>query len=309
MKVYKICKKIGLVSVVLASFLTLSWAPSKANIKPVVPSLEERAVQYVKRNAISGKEFLINKVKENRITIFGEVHGMINFGKKDGELIESVVREERLLADSIPELKAVGLKYLAVEMSEEYGPSIENYIKTGVKDVHFEKVEQAFLWGDKAFYTWIDAVRTAMNNRLEMVYIDTSAVIEDMEAGDYRDAYMARKVKEVFEKDKEAKMLTHIGALHAVEKGFSKNYQMAFETPKTLAEILSKDFDCYSILAEPFFILGNLPKELYRTDKIVGFDVDESPMADLKGRQGFDNYGDAFDGIIIFPKEVSGTYI
>lgn len=282
----ELIKKISFVSAVFAAFAMLSCAAPRIYTTQKTIPLEERIVDYVGGHSLPAKKFLAEKVKEHSIVILADIHArqILPFL----EVTKPVVREEKLLIEAIPELKEAGLKYLALETTEAGLSCIKTYIKTGVKIRDFIERESKFKWGAEALYAWIDVIRMAMDCGLEVVPIDDKT--------DNRDSYMVEKVREVMYKDKDAKMLIHIGMGHAIEE--------ALPQKKSLARILDEEFDSYSILSEPLTLTGmNLPQEVYSTKYPIGFDVDGGPVAELNSHEYFKNYGDAFDGIIVFPEE------
>lgn len=277
-------RKLGFVPAIFAAFTMLSCAAPRIYTPPKTLPLEERIVNYVGENSLPAKKFLVEKVKEHGIVILADIHAREILPHLEG--VKPIIREEKLLKEAIPELKEAGLKYLALETTEAGLSCIKTYIRIGVKTRDFIERESKFKWGAETLYSWIDVIRTAMDYRLEVVPVDVYRE-------NNRDSGMAEKVREIMS-NKNAKMLIHVGMGHAIEEASSQK--------KSLARILDKEFDSYSILSEPIDLVNlNLPQEVYSTKYPIGFDVDGCPVAELNSGEYFKNYGDAFDGVIVFP--------
>lgn len=278
-------RKLGFVPAIFAAFAVLSCAAPRIYTSQKTLPLEERIIEYVGKNSLPAKKFLVEKVKEHSIVILADIHARQILPHL--EVVKPIIREEKLLKEAIPELKEAGLKYLALETTEEGLSCIKTYIRIGVKTRAFTERESKFKWGTQALYAWIDAIHTAMDYGLEIVPIDVYGKND-------RDSYMAEKVREIMSNDRDAKMLIHVGMCHAIEEMSSQR--------KSLARILDKEFDSYSILSEPIDLINlNLPQEVYNTKYPIGFDIDGSPVSELNSGEIFENYGDAFDGVIVFP--------
>jgi len=290
----KWAKKLGIVSILLVSLAMPGYAASEVNKTP----LETRIVNYVKQRAIPAKQFLIEKVKENKITLLADIHGNV---KKDKVI--PIMREENLLINSIKGLKDVGLTHLAVELPEDEAKlCIEKYVKTGIKNEAFKAYERNWFWGEEDFHRNVDVIRLAIEKGIDVVYIERprSYIRKGDRFEDSRDKYMAKKVGEIMHENKNAKMLIFIGGVHTLE-GKLKMYAMAdLQSYHSLGGLLDKEFGSYSIISEPM-PEGNLPKEVYSTTEAVGFDVDKGPVKDLEGVNAFNTYGETFDGVIVFP--------
>ncbi|MFA6482973.1 MAG: hypothetical protein WCW62_10370 [Bacteroidales bacterium] len=274
----------------------------KSRLYETVPQDTLAFVNYLKRNSRDATEFVLDKLKNHKLVMFGEIH----FRKASWDFCSELVKNKRFA-------KSTGVVFL------EFGSNMQKDIDQFFANDTIDKelllgVFREYMvggWADKGRYDFIIDIwklnkRLPENRKIKVILVDTPRPIstfksrEEMRANDAkydRDVYMANTIREYLNLSRDKRnALFIVGTAHICK------------TLSSTGSILSKGMrsDVYTIFTHgprcdnfrniperirhgmfdyAFYLLGDRP---------IGFELKDSPF----GKEPFD--GLFFDG--------SGTY-
>ncbi len=172
---------------------------------------------------------ILNHARESRTVTFGEIHDTV---LADAPL---PVEDSMYVISLLPKLRAVGYRYLALEVKTNAVPGSHSHDMVRLLRDHRGGADIDPCDYPHAKAGWVELMVQALELGFEPVFTDRAAPGRD------RDAAMFQALKkEVFDRDPNARVLVYVGANHISELENRSGFSSLCATRKPLGLLLHK---------------------------------------------------------------------
>ena len=274
----------------------------KMNALALVPTDTVPFFEYLKTNAYDPKTFILNKLSENKLVMYGEIH----FRKASWDFLQTVVNDKLFRENT-------GVIFM--EMASDKQPELDQFYSN--KSIDRELLLNVFRdymlagWNDKGKFDFLISVwylnqKLPDNKKIKIVAADTPRIFtEDGIKYDTvdRDQFMAGAIVKYLNTKKDKRnALFIVGSGHLYKTGTtagsilaqkmpSSTYSIFTHCPRVDNFIIVHERIRYGIFDYAFYKNGNKP---------VAFDLKNSPF----GKEPFD--GLYLDGSGIYQNNYDG---
>ncbi len=190
----------------------------------------------INKNGKDPAQALVDAMKDSRVLAIGEQH------------VPSPNALRKMIAETIPKLKAAGATHLALEMPPSYQEYLDRFMKDGKFDeADLKKMPKPF--HDKDYIAVLKAARDA---GIKLVAVDA----EDNDVGNPdREKAMADSIQKILKADEQNKVILIAGMLHVIDGVDMK------DNPR--AGALLRKAGCSTVIFGSDMAFGRPPTTLY----------------------------------------------
>lgn len=269
-------------------------------------------VSFVKSQGIDPKEFVLDKLNNFKLVMYGEIHRR----KASWDFLQQVVKDKRFY-------KRTGVIFM--EMASDRQKDIDNFLNRDSIDKELLlNVFRDYIimgWNDKGMFDFVKCIwqinrNLPYNKKIRIIAADTPRPFstfkskEDMDSSDAkydRDEFMAAAIVKYIKLSKDTRNALFIaGTGHVCKATHSAGSILSNELPKMTFSIFqhSPQVDNFNLIPERIRH-GIFDYAFYELDdKPVAFELKNSPFGiepfDGLFYNGFGKYQDNYDGYIFF---------